>query len=50
MELQGPDRYHDTFTKEILRFNRGGIVSYSLHIAEEEGWLWVVVETKMFGC
>ncbi|RAR07581.1 dna-(apurinic or apyrimidinic site) lyase [Stemphylium lycopersici] len=26
MELQGPDRYHDTFTKEILRFNRGGII------------------------
>jgi hypothetical protein len=27
MELQGPDQYQDTFAKEILRFNRGGIVS-----------------------
>ncbi|RYO11891.1 hypothetical protein AA0121_g9548 [Alternaria tenuissima] len=26
MELQGPSRYRDTFTKEILRFNRGGII------------------------
>jgi hypothetical protein len=27
MELQGPARYQDPFAKEILRFNRGGIVS-----------------------
>jgi len=27
MELQGPSRYTDSFTKEMLRFNRGGIVS-----------------------
>ncbi|XP_014558518.1 hypothetical protein COCVIDRAFT_24973 [Bipolaris victoriae FI3] len=26
MELQGPGRYHDRFTKEMLRFNRGGII------------------------
>lgn len=26
MELQGPGTYQDTFTKEMLRFNRGGIV------------------------
>lgn len=31
MELQGPSRYRDTFTKEILRFNRGGIVSKKSH-------------------
>ena len=27
MELQGPAKYQDPFAKEILRFNRGGIVS-----------------------
>jgi hypothetical protein len=27
MELQGPEQYRDSFAKEILRFNRGGIVS-----------------------
>jgi len=27
MEIQGPEQYRDAFTKEILRFNRGGIVS-----------------------
>jgi hypothetical protein len=27
MELQGPEKYRDSFAKEILRFNRGGIVS-----------------------
>jgi hypothetical protein len=27
MELLGPGQYHDSFTKEMLRFNRGGIVS-----------------------
>lgn len=27
MELQGPEQFQDTFAKEILRFNRGGIVS-----------------------
>ncbi|USP80059.1 uncharacterized protein yc1106_07333 [Curvularia clavata] len=26
MELQGPGRYQDSFTKEMLRFNRGGII------------------------
>ncbi|EOA85073.1 uncharacterized protein SETTUDRAFT_154670 [Exserohilum turcica Et28A] len=26
MELQGPGTYQDTFTKEMLRFNRGGII------------------------
>lgn len=26
IELQGPEKYRDSFTKEILRFNRGGIV------------------------
>ncbi|KAI4678677.1 uncharacterized protein J4E84_008495 [Alternaria hordeiaustralica] len=26
MELQGPSRYTDSFTKEMLRFNRGGII------------------------
>jgi hypothetical protein len=30
MELQGPEQYHDFFTKEMLRFNRGGIVSYTV--------------------
>lgn len=50
MELQGPGRYHDTFTKEILRFNRGGIVSYSLRIAEERRWLPGVPEANTFGC
>jgi hypothetical protein len=30
MELQGPGQYHDTFRKEMLRFNRGGIVSENL--------------------
>jgi hypothetical protein len=27
MELQGPEQYRDSFAKEMLRFNRGGIVS-----------------------
>jgi hypothetical protein len=27
MELQGPAQFQETFTKEILRFSRGGIVS-----------------------
>jgi hypothetical protein len=27
MELQGPEKFQDSFAKEILRFNRGGIVS-----------------------
>jgi hypothetical protein len=27
MELQGPEQYRSSFAKEILRFNRGGIVS-----------------------
>jgi hypothetical protein len=27
MELQGPEKFQDAFAKEILRFNRGGIVS-----------------------
>jgi hypothetical protein len=27
MELQGPGKYCDTFTREMLRFARGGIVS-----------------------
>ncbi|CAE6997816.1 hypothetical protein PTNB73_04139 [Pyrenophora teres f. teres] len=26
MEIQGPGQYRDAFTKEILRFNRGGII------------------------
>jgi hypothetical protein len=30
MELQGPGQHHDNFRKEMLRFNRGGIVSESL--------------------
>jgi hypothetical protein len=29
MELQGPAQFQDSFAKEILRFNRGGIVSLS---------------------
>lgn len=29
MELQGPEQYRDKFAKEMLRFNRGGIVSSS---------------------
>ncbi len=31
MELQGPEQYQDTFAKEILRFNRGGIIVTSLY-------------------
>jgi len=31
MELQGPEQYHDPFAKEILRFNRGGIVSMEIY-------------------
>jgi hypothetical protein len=27
MELQGSARFQESFTKEILRFSRGGIVS-----------------------
>lgn len=27
MELQGPRQFDDPFAKDILRFNRGGIVS-----------------------
>lgn len=30
MELQGPEQFHDPFAKDILRFNRGGIVSIDL--------------------
>lgn len=30
LELQGPSRCQDSFAKEILRFNRGGIVSNPL--------------------
>jgi hypothetical protein len=30
MELQGPGKYCDSFRKEMLRFNRGGIVSKHL--------------------
>jgi hypothetical protein len=26
MELLGPQQFQDSFAKEILRFNRGGIV------------------------
>lgn len=29
MELQGPAQFHDSFAKEMLRFSRGGVVSYS---------------------
>lgn len=28
MELQGPNQFKDPFAKDILRFNRGGIVSH----------------------
>lgn len=28
MELQGPNQFNDPFAKDILRFNRGGIVSH----------------------
>jgi hypothetical protein len=28
MELQGPEKFQDSFAKELLRFNRGGIVSH----------------------
>ncbi|CAO2654374.1 Nn.00g111070.m01.CDS01 [Neocucurbitaria sp. VM-36] len=31
MELQGPDKYQDPFAKEILRFNRGGIIITSIY-------------------
>jgi hypothetical protein len=27
MELQGPEKFQDSFAKELLRFSRGGIVS-----------------------
>lgn len=27
MELQGPEQFQDPWAKDILRFNRGGIVS-----------------------
>jgi hypothetical protein len=29
MELQGSAQFHDSFAKEMLRFSRGGVVSYS---------------------
>ncbi|KAJ4375299.1 hypothetical protein N0V83_002385 [Neocucurbitaria cava] len=31
MELQGPEQYQDPFAKEILRFNRGGIIVTSIY-------------------
>ncbi|KAH7080795.1 hypothetical protein FB567DRAFT_595132 [Paraphoma chrysanthemicola] len=31
MELQGPEKYRDSFAKEILRFNRGGIIVTSIY-------------------
>ena len=31
MELQGPEQYRDPFAKEILRFNRGGIIMTSIY-------------------
>ncbi|KAF1848345.1 uncharacterized protein K460DRAFT_393443 [Cucurbitaria berberidis CBS 394.84] len=35
MELQGPEKYRDPFAKEILRFNRGGIIVTSIYEREE---------------
>lgn len=32
MELQGPDKFEDPFAKELLRFNRGGIVSSTAYV------------------
>ncbi|KAF2819641.1 hypothetical protein CC86DRAFT_362603 [Ophiobolus disseminans] len=31
MELQGPEQYQDSFAKEILRFNRGGIIVTAIY-------------------
>jgi hypothetical protein len=31
MELQGPQQFQDSFAKDILRFNRGGIVRHTPH-------------------
>ncbi|KAH8727803.1 hypothetical protein GQ44DRAFT_769867 [Phaeosphaeriaceae sp. PMI808] len=31
MELQGPEQYQDAFAKEMLRFNRGGIIVTSIY-------------------
>jgi hypothetical protein len=30
MELQGPEKFQDSFARELLRFSRGGIVSSDL--------------------
>jgi hypothetical protein len=34
MELQGPEQYQDPFARELLRFNRGGIVSQLLALLQ----------------
>jgi hypothetical protein len=39
MELQGPEQFQDPWAKDILRFNRGGIVSNFPEI------LYVVIHT-----
>jgi len=33
MELQGPEQYQEPFARELLRFNRGGIVSRCLALS-----------------